>query len=63
MGCIARLGCLVLLVILGIGAWLTRDRVDGRVPSPAPAVVAAPVRWKPLTVGRAPGAATLDRLS
>lgn len=25
MGCVARLGCLILLVILGFGAWLTRD--------------------------------------
>jgi hypothetical protein len=26
MGCIARLGCLVLLAILAVGAWFTRDR-------------------------------------
>jgi hypothetical protein len=26
MGCMARLGCLIVLLILGVGAWFTRDR-------------------------------------
>lgn len=47
MGCIARLGCLVLLAALAVGAWLTRDRwlrvVSGSA-TPSPAVSA----WEPL---------------
>ena len=36
MGCIARLGCLVLLALLAIGAWFTRDRWLSKVPGAAP---------------------------
>ncbi len=56
MGCIGRLGCLVLLVLLGIVAWVTRDRwlhlvggaSDGRTDSAAVAVGREGV-WQPLT--------------
>lgn len=47
MGCIARLGCLVLLAALAVGAWLTKDRWLRTVSSsgtPASAVSA----WEPL---------------
>lgn len=47
MGCIARLGCLVLLVLLAIAAWFTRDRWMAKV-TPPPVVASAPV-WEPLS--------------
>lgn len=47
MGCIARLGCLLVLCVLAIGAWLTRDRwlplLHGSHVSAASSV------WQPLT--------------
>jgi hypothetical protein len=48
MGCIARLGCLVVLAILAVCAWFTRDRWMSKVPGNAPVVATAPV-WQPLT--------------
>ncbi len=48
MGCIARLGCLVLLAILAIAAWFTRDRWMSKVTGSTPAVASAPL-WQPLT--------------
>jgi hypothetical protein len=50
MGCIARLGCLVVLVILGVCAWFTRDKWMPKITSgpPAAAVSTAPV-WEPLS--------------
>lgn len=53
MGCIARIGCLILLAILMVGGWLTRDRWMARLRhTPArvvlPAAPAVP-RWEPLS--------------
>ena len=53
-GCIRKLGCLGLLLVLGAGAWFYRDRLFGKR---APArntdtVVSGPV-WEPLTPERA----------
>ena len=49
MGCIARLGCLVLLVCLAIGGWLTRDRWLHFLPgSSTTASTSGPV-WEPLS--------------
>lgn len=48
MGCIARMGCLMMLAILAAGAWLTRDRWISRVIAPEPAGPTANV-WEPLT--------------
>ncbi|MBA3672810.1 MAG: hypothetical protein H0W68_12435 [Gemmatimonadaceae bacterium] len=50
MGCIARLGCLVLLALLAAGAWLTRDKWMSKVGggSPTKAVSSAPL-WEPLS--------------
>jgi hypothetical protein len=49
MGCIARLGCLIVLAILAAAGWLTKDRwlhkVTGR---PATSATAEPL-WQPLT--------------
>jgi hypothetical protein len=55
MGCIGRLGCLVVLVVLGVVAWLFRDRWlhlvnDGASGRPDSVVVAGRERvWEPLT--------------
>jgi len=46
VGCLLRLGCLLLLVILGVVAWLTRDRWTHRAPSPA---VGIESEWAPLS--------------
>jgi hypothetical protein len=48
MGCIARLGCLVLLAILAVGAWFTRDKWMTKVSGTPPAVSTGPV-WEPLS--------------
>lgn len=45
MSCLARVGCVLLLVALGVGAWLTRDRWLHTAP-PAEAVVS---EWSPLS--------------
>ena len=49
MGCIARLGCLILLILLAIGAWLTRDRWMSALHLSPPVAVEAPIHWQPLT--------------
>jgi hypothetical protein len=48
MGCIARLGCLFVLVCLAIGAYFTRDRWLKTSSNTPPAVSTAPV-WEPLS--------------
>jgi hypothetical protein len=48
MGCIARLGCLILLVCLGIGAWFTRDKWLPRITG-KPVVTSTASGWEPLT--------------
>lgn len=49
MGCIARLGCLMVLCIAALVGWITRDRWMSKVPgAPASTVVTTPV-WQPLT--------------
>ena len=51
MGCIARLGCLVLLAILAVGGWLTKDRWMHSVTGSAPVTAGAPeLLWQPLSV-------------
>src|SRR5262249_449844 len=67
MGCIPRLGCLFLLVVVAIGAWLTRDRWMARLEqgtSHAPSAVVTPVGWEPLPAAAADTTgAALKRLS
>src|SRR5437870_13725604 len=46
MGCLARLGCVVLLVAGGVAAWLTRDPGRRRQ---APPVAAVASDWSPLS--------------
>lgn len=48
MGCIARLGCLMVLAVIAVGAWFTRDRWMSNIPGAAPVVASAPL-WQPLT--------------
>src|SRR3954454_13864456 len=48
MGCIARTGCLIVLVCLAIGAWITRDRWMHKITG-APAVTSTAHGWEPLT--------------
>lgn len=66
MGCIARLGCLVILVIAGAVAWITRDRWMPRQVHPGhntAASVKTPT-WQPLTdSGAAHTRAALAKLS
>jgi hypothetical protein len=64
MGCIARLGCLFLLVCLAIGAWLTRDRWLHELPGSSPAAVSTAPLWQPLTpAAGARGKRAIDELS
>jgi len=48
MGCIARIGCLILLVCLAIGAWFTRDRWLPKITG-KPVVTSTATGWEPLT--------------
>ena len=49
MGCFARLGCLVMLALLAVGGWLTRDRWLYKITGNAPATTAAASPWQPLS--------------
>jgi hypothetical protein len=49
MGCFARLGCLVMLALLAIGGWLTRDRWLHRITGSSPAATTATSPWQPLS--------------
>ncbi|HEV8447410.1 MAG TPA: hypothetical protein VGQ44_11330 [Gemmatimonadaceae bacterium] len=53
MGCITRLGCLFVLLIVAIGAWLTRDRwltrLEQRASHAPRAAAVATERWEPLS--------------
>jgi hypothetical protein len=63
MGCFARLGCLLLLILLGIVAWLTRDRWMSHLQLSRHAPTAAAIQWQPLTAaGARRAAASLDSL-
>jgi hypothetical protein len=63
MGCIARLGCLLLLCILAVAAWFTRDRWMPQRLHSSSAAVHAPV-WEPLgETGAARTRAALAKLS
>lgn len=63
MGCIARLGCLIVIVIAGIAGWFTRDLwLPERYRTHA--TVASNANWKPITEdGAARTRAALEKLS
>ena len=62
MGCIARLGCLVVLAFLAIGAWFTRDRWMSMVTGSGP-VSATTSTWQPLSpAAGARGKRTIESL-
>src|SRR5262252_2377344 len=67
MGCITRLGCLFVLVLVAVGAWLTRDRWLTRLEqrrSHEPTVAVATERWEPLSDAAADTTrAALNRLA
>lgn len=64
MGCFARIGCLVLLVLLAIVGWLTRDRWMPVVREKLGGEPRAVALWEPLSDERAERARrSLDRLS
>jgi hypothetical protein len=48
MGCLARIGCITLLVLLALVAWLTRDRWMHRITGRTAAVTTGPT-WEPIT--------------
>src|SRR5260221_6899060 len=48
MGCLLRLGCLFVLLFVGVVAWLTHDKWIARVSGTPPTVSSTPV-WEPLT--------------
>src|SRR5437879_12382543 len=65
MGCLVRLGCLVMLAICAVGAWFTRDRWMPeswrKYLAPPPPKVAA---WEPLAAAGADRTrVALDKLS
>src|SRR3954469_22694087 len=63
MGCIARTGCLIVLVCLVIGAWITRDRWMHKITG-TPAVTSTAPGWEPLTpAAGAEGKRKLDDLA
>src|SRR5262249_17500986 len=62
MGCLARLGCLILIVCLGVGAWLTRAMWLPDTFREHPPVAAK--AWQPISEpGAARARAALDKLS
>ena len=65
MGCIARLGCLFLLLVACVVGWFTRDRwMPQRFRSGPSTTSAAAASWEPITEAAADSAAAaLNRLS
>jgi len=64
MGCISRIGCFVLGIVVALGAWFTRDLWMPRVLHRAPAAAVAAPTWQPMTDAGAKRAQdALDRLS
>ncbi|HEY7235649.1 MAG TPA: hypothetical protein VH539_15960 [Gemmatimonadaceae bacterium] len=49
MGCLSRIGCLVVVLVIAIVAWLTSDRWLPRVTGHAPVAASSGPVWEPLT--------------
>lgn len=64
MGCITRLGCLFVLVVVAVCAWFTRGWWYPRLTHQPTAAVARTVKWEPVTnAGADSTTAALTRLS
>lgn len=64
MGCLSRIGCLVVLIVIAVIAWLTSDRWLPRVTGRATGRASTGPVWEPLTVQGAERARQmLNRLS
>lgn len=64
MGCIARLGCLVMLVLLAIGGWLTRDQWLPKLTGRASTTASTESGWQPLSAeAGSRGKRKIDELS
>ena len=49
MGCFARLGCLLLIAVIAVVAWLTKDRWWPRITGHATSTASTGPVWEPLT--------------
>jgi hypothetical protein len=49
MGCLSRIGCLAVIVLIAIAAWLTRDRWISHVTGRAATMAASASLWQPIT--------------
>lgn len=64
MGCIARLGCLVMLALLAIGGWLTRDQWLPKLTGRSSTTASVESAWQPLSAeASARGKRKIDELS
>lgn len=64
MGCFARLGCLVMLALLAIGGWLTRDQWLPKLTGRTSTTASAASGWQPLSVDAGSrGKRKIDELS
>ena len=63
MRCLARIGCLALVVVVALAAWITRDRWLHFIPGTHPVAVTEPL-WEPLSpAAAARGKQAIDALS
>ncbi len=67
-GCIGRLGCLLVLIVVGAVGWFTRDswypKLRARLGAPLPVATASATKWEPLTAeGSARARLAVGRLS
>jgi hypothetical protein len=49
MGCLSRIGCLLLIVVIAVAAWLTKDRWWPRLTGHASSAASTGPVWEPLT--------------
>jgi len=49
MGCLSRIGCLILLIVIALAAWITSDRWLPKLTGHAPGTTATGPLWQPIT--------------
>lgn len=49
MGCLSRIGCLILVIVIALVAWITSDRWLPKLTGHAPATTATGPLWQPIT--------------